>query len=203
MDSENSTSESTLNRYACNECDLSFGSSVKRRSHSFSRHPPLLAFDQHGATITVEANDEGVMVCPFCSSRLTGLSSFQNHLSRLHPAEPKPRKLENKRTIEQFSFEDGCSDVLQVSNETKKQQCGGLATYYDLLPVKLAIKKQGSNTTDNNMFLSLFMNNSSQNALDRFIDPSSKFEAQLIYNTDHTTDSTTDSTTASSSTSTT
>lgn len=98
------------------------------------------------------------MICPFCSSPLAGLTSFQNHLSRLHPSEPKPRKLQNKRTIEQFSFEDGCSDVLQVTKERKKQRCGGLATYHDLLPVKLAIKQQENSTTEDNMLFSLFMN---------------------------------------------
>ncbi|KAI8094803.1 hypothetical protein BDF21DRAFT_395205 [Thamnidium elegans] len=95
------------------------------------------------ATITVEANKSGIFICPFCSSRLRGFASFQSHLSRQHPSEPKP----NKRNIEQFSFEDRCSNVLQVTNETKNQKCGGLATYRVLLPNKLVIKQQMSCAT--------------------------------------------------------
>ncbi|KAI8085314.1 hypothetical protein BDF21DRAFT_450731 [Thamnidium elegans] len=86
------------------------------------------------ATIIVEANKTGIFICPFCSSRLRVFASFQNHLSWQHPSESKPRKIDNKRNIEQFSFEDGCSNVLQATNKTKKQKCEGLATYRVLLP---------------------------------------------------------------------
>ncbi|KAI8057431.1 hypothetical protein BDF21DRAFT_456097 [Thamnidium elegans] len=67
-------------------------------------------------TITVKANKAGIFICLFCSSRLRGFANFQNHLSRQHPSESKPRKIDNKRNIEQFSFEDGCSNVLQITN---------------------------------------------------------------------------------------
>ncbi|KAG2231795.1 hypothetical protein INT48_005450 [Thamnidium elegans] len=43
--------------------------------------------------------------------------NLQNQLSQQHPSESKPRKIDNRRNLEQFSFEDGCSNVLQVTNE--------------------------------------------------------------------------------------
>lgn len=137
--------------------------------------------------MTIESNEAGKFVCPLCGNRLTGYKSLKTHLSRFHPSLPQTRKIENKRSIEQFSLEEGCANVFQSTNEHKKQKCAGLASYHDLLLDKLLIKQQDNPIMNNNLALPLFINNSSKKAITDFIAPNCNFEVQFIFDNDSTT----------------
>ncbi|KAI9272184.1 hypothetical protein EDC94DRAFT_580640 [Helicostylum pulchrum] len=193
-----SDEEGVSNGFLCAHCALRCNSLETRRQHVFNFHTPLLAIENHGAAMTIESNEVGRFVCPLCGNRLTGYRSLRAHLSRFHSSLPQPRKIENKRSIEQFSFEEGCANVLQSTNEHKKQKCAGLASYHDLLPAKLLIKQQDNLITNNNLALPLFINNSSKKAITDFIAPNCNFEAQFIFDNDFTRTNTTTTTAVNS-----
>lgn len=194
-------SESTP-KLECVESAMSFKCNATYRQHIYNLHTTLATIDFHGskysstnnvlkltyfscvAMITLEMSfEKKKFSCPFCSILSKGYKTLQNHFTQVHPTLARPVK-QNEPLQENFTFEEGSANVLRESDPIKRQKCGGIAKYYDLVPAQLLLsRKSTANSPRNTLHLPIFTNISFQQAFDELFSNSNthQFDASLVF----------------------